>query len=112
MAESLSVVVLLLCGTLIPFVTAGGECEAYKDAYGQYKSKQDCSGFQWCCGTCDMRYCCSSLSLQLTESEQDSCKTVSGYVSTLTISSFVAAAVIIMIIFICCCVCPCCCLYK
>ncbi|XP_070968004.1 protein shisa-4-like [Oncorhynchus clarkii lewisi] len=111
MAKSLSLVTVILCGTLIPFVTAGEDCEAYLNAFSHYKAKLDCSTFQWCCGTCENRYCCSSPSLRLTESEQENC-IYSGNMSTLTISSFVATAVIFTISLVCCCVCPCCCLYK
>ncbi|XP_029548665.1 protein shisa-5 isoform X2 [Salmo trutta] len=110
MAENLCVVMLLLCGTIIPFVTAGDDCEGYLDAKSQYHSKQYCGTYGGCCGTCDNRYCCIYGQSKL---EQDSCYlSSSSSSSTFTIWPFIAIPVIFVIIFISCCVCPCCCLYN
>ncbi|XP_064823500.1 protein shisa-5 isoform X2 [Oncorhynchus masou masou] len=111
MAESLCVVVLLLCGTLIPFVTAGDDCEGYYSK-SQYKSKQYCGILQGCCGTCENRYCCSNIFNQMGTSEQSSCFFSSSRSSTFIIWPLIAIPVILVIIFISCCVCPCCCMYN
>nr|XP_023996497.1 protein shisa-5-like isoform X2 [Salvelinus alpinus] len=113
MAESLCVVVLLLCGTLIPFVTAGDDCEGYYDASSRYQSKQYCGVFQECCGTCENRYCCINGYGQMGKSEQSSCFfSSSSSSSTFTIWPFITIPVIFLIILISCCLCPCCCLYN
>ncbi|XP_038839853.1 protein shisa-5-like isoform X2 [Salvelinus namaycush] len=113
MAESLCVVVLLLCGTLIPFVTAGDDCEGYIDASSRYQSKQSCGVFQECCGTCENRYCCINGYGQMGKSEQSSCFfSSSSSSSTFTIWPFITIPVIFLIILISCCLCPCCCLYN
>ncbi|XP_052330221.1 protein shisa-5 isoform X1 [Oncorhynchus keta] len=113
MAESLCVAVLLLCGTLIPFVTAGNDCEGYFDAKSLYQSKQYCGILQGCCGTCENRYCCSNVYKQMGTSEQNSCFFSSSISSSsFTIWPFIAIPVILVIIIISCCCCPCCCMYN
>ncbi|XP_028969263.2 protein shisa-4 [Esox lucius] len=122
MAANMSVIVVLLCGILIPVVTAGEDCEGYLKKSGLYVAKRDCGYFLHCCGTCENRYCCGNIQDTLSESEQDRCNSrrdednkmrFNIYTSdTMTISLSVIGVIIILIIIICCCVCPCCCLYN
>ncbi|KAJ7994449.1 hypothetical protein DPEC_G00249380 [Dallia pectoralis] len=114
MDAHLSAAVILFCGVLIPVVTAGEDCKSYINTDKRFVSKKDCSDNQYCCGSCEYSYCCSSYFLEL---NQDQCeyrnKKMTFYNSdTLTISFSVVGVIIALIIFICCCVCPCCCCYN
>ncbi|KAJ8400896.1 hypothetical protein AAFF_G00392500 [Aldrovandia affinis] len=68
-----------------------------------------CGSYQYCCGTCDNKYCCSNSMKILTD---DCFFSRSNGDNIITISSTVVGFVIFTILIISCCVCPCCCLYK
>ncbi|XP_063072135.1 protein shisa-5-like [Engraulis encrasicolus] len=70
---ALVVYILVLLGTLQSVsVSAGEDCEPfYKN--GRYQWKQSCPSKEHCCGSCDYRFCCSSLLNWLSEHEQERC---------------------------------------
>ncbi|XP_010744703.2 protein shisa-4 [Larimichthys crocea] len=112
MASGLSgVVVLVLCVTLAPCVSAGSKnCQSYTDITGEYHSSKSCwIGF--CCGTCSNRYCCQDTFMRLSEDQQEDCE-VFNFHSPMPMILGISGFAAILLIFICCCVCPCCCLYK
>lgn len=76
------------------------------------KPSIDCGFLQFCCGTCDNRYCCSSPRNMLSEDEQESCFFNGNGNQSIVIGATVTGIVIFIVIFIVCCVCPCCCIYK
>ncbi|XP_026536314.1 protein shisa-5 [Notechis scutatus] len=47
----------VLLGFLLPPGDSIEYCEAYNDLYGRWHPQQTCSNY--CCGTCNNRYCCS-----------------------------------------------------
>ncbi|KAL1007818.1 hypothetical protein UPYG_G00092070 [Umbra pygmaea] len=118
MATNLSAV-FLLCGILIPFVTAGDDCEAYLDSYGRFVQKKDCGWPQTCCGSCDNRYCCLIKHITLSEAEQERCSSSKnnkvsfnmGDPTVVWVPSVIGVLIIFLII-MCCCLCPCCCCYH
>uniref|UniRef100_A0A8C1RUF2 Protein shisa-5 n=1 Tax=Cyprinus carpio TaxID=7962 RepID=A0A8C1RUF2_CYPCA len=95
--------VFLLC-------LADDDCKSYFSSAGELKPSIECSFLQFCCGTCDNRYCCSNPLRKLSEDDQDDCF-FNDYKS-IAVGVTVAGIVILIIMFIVCCVCPCCCLYK
>lgn len=99
---------LLLTGVLF-HVTAAGDCLGYMTSDGIYESYKTCSYYQFCCGTCENRYCCSYESFHLSNSAQFICnvKTLSNAAIGLIIAGI--AIVFIAIICCCCCCCSCCC---
>ncbi|XP_051271739.1 protein shisa-5 [Dicentrarchus labrax] len=107
-----SVVVLALCVTLVPCVSAGSwHCNSYRDTGGQYHSSQTCMiGF--CCGSCYNRYCCQDSFWRFSKDDQEDCDDFAYRHSPLPMILGIGGFVTCLLIFICCCVCPCCCLYK
>ncbi|KAL6464818.1 hypothetical protein MHYP_G00271350 [Metynnis hypsauchen] len=115
-------VLLLLSGFLFS-VAFGDDCDSYYTFSGEYRKSQDCF-LQFCCGSCDNRYCCSSLYNRLDDDdcvqhvhqfEQDKVLTTmksSKPFSAITVGSAIVGVIIIIIFFVVCCLCPCCCLYK
>ncbi|KAF4093990.1 hypothetical protein AMELA_G00007970 [Ameiurus melas] len=105
MASSIPAV-LAFCTTLFITVLAD-DCDEYISSNGLFTKSKDCFYNQFCCGTCDNRYCCSDYLMRLNE---DSCMFMKNTVP------IAAGGVVVMICFIilliACCVCPCCCLYK
>ncbi|XP_045931424.1 protein shisa-5-like [Micropterus dolomieu] len=114
MASGLSsVVVLALCVTLAPYVSAGDDCQSYTDEFNQYKPSLECSsGF--CCGDCTRRYCCHQSIWRFSEDKQERCKysRFNSQGPQITMIVGICGFVVFLLIVICCCVCPCCCLYK
>ncbi|XP_041944951.1 protein shisa-5 isoform X1 [Alosa sapidissima] len=106
---ALVVYVLVFLGTVLT-ISAGDDCNGYNDGL-TYHNSLNCNYKEFCCGTCDNRYCCSQYIQRFSEDAQDACKIFSSPINTIKISGIVSVIVII-IIFISCCVCPCCCLYK
>ncbi|XP_062400736.1 protein shisa-5 [Sardina pilchardus] len=109
---ALVVHVLVFLGTFLT-ISADRDCKGYNDGF-TYHSSRDCYHIDFCCGTCNSRYCCSDPSDRLSEDDQDQCETYAGFsgVSNTIQITGITAAIITIIIFISCCVCPCCCLYK
>ncbi|KAF7693199.1 protein shisa-5 [Silurus meridionalis] len=99
--------VLAFTATLVVTAVASN-CDSYFTINGIYKPSQDCSFLQFCCGSCDNRYCCSDPFRKL---DDDFCVHFSNF-STVTIVGIVVSFIIFIIFIIACCVCPCCCLYK
>lgn len=107
------VVVLALCVSLAPCVSAGSkDCDSYTDASGFYKAPQKCrTGF--CCGDCFDRNCCHDTFRRFTEDQQEDCTyRFATYNSPMPLVVGISLCVSVVLIMICCCVCPCCCLYK
>lgn len=52
---------------------SGGDktCREYTDSFGKYHSREYCGYGEFCCGSCNNRYCCSSSIFKLTEDEQE-----------------------------------------
>uniref|UniRef100_A0A9J8B7K0 Protein shisa-5 n=2 Tax=Cyprinus carpio TaxID=7962 RepID=A0A9J8B7K0_CYPCA len=109
MASSVPVL-LLLSAVLFTATFADDDCKSYFSSAGELKPSIECSFLQFCCGTCDNRYCCSNPLRKLSEDDQDDCF-FNDYKS-IAVGVTVAGIVILIIMFIVCCVCPCCCLYK
>ncbi|XP_026091382.1 protein shisa-5-like [Carassius auratus] len=109
MASTVPVLLLLSAG-LFTATFADEDCKSYINRYGVPKPSIDCKLLQFCCGTCDNRYCCLNPFDKLSEDEQDNCF-FNDYTS-IAIGVSVAGIVILVVLFIVCCVCPCCCLYK
>lgn len=107
------VVVLALCVSLAPCVSAGSrDCDSYTDEYGVYHRSQKCR-IGYCCGTCLNRYCCQDSVYRLYEDKQDDCdRRYPSHDSPVPLVVGITAGVSVLLIMICCCVCPCCCLYK
>ncbi|KAG7478121.1 hypothetical protein MATL_G00077070 [Megalops atlanticus] len=103
--------VFVLCLSLISLVE-GEDCSSYFDSNSRYHSKKDCPAFQFCCGDCEERYCCSNFLKKFDEDEQRNCVFGGPNKDILSITSGVVGLVILIILIISCCVCPCCCLYK
>lgn len=119
MAMVLPVVIFMLCVTVVPLVSAD-DCKSYTDEYSQRRPSKECGYLEFCCGSCDHRYCCQRHGKRLSESEQEDCDRSNDFnfssfddeYTTATIASSIAGFVILSLLFISCCVCPCCCLYK
>ncbi|XP_060714675.1 protein shisa-5 [Tachysurus vachellii] len=105
MSSTISIV-LAFTATLL-FTAVADDCDSYYTAAGIYKKSQDCKPWQFCCGTCDNRYCCpdpfSKLTLDCDFME---------YSNTIPLAAGIASMIIFIILIIACCVCPCCCLYQ
>ncbi|XP_043078884.1 protein shisa-5 isoform X2 [Puntigrus tetrazona] len=100
---------LLLSAAFIAETFADDDCQVYMTSSGVLKPSIDCGFLQFCCGTCDNRYCCSNPMKRLSEDDQDSCFFDN---KSVIIGMSIAGIVVFIIMFIVCCVCPCCCLYK
>ncbi|XP_044067547.1 protein shisa-5-like [Siniperca chuatsi] len=109
-----SVVVLALCVTLAPYVSAGDRgCQAYRDSSNVYHPFQWCFN-EFCCGSCSKRYCCKDTLWRFDEDDQDNCADINfaSHSRPLPMIIGIGGSVVMLLIAICCCVCPCCCLYK
>ncbi|XP_029908034.1 protein shisa-5-like [Myripristis murdjan] len=113
---SSSLALALLCVTLFPSISAD-YCTSYWDRNGQYHDLKQC-GFDYCCGNCYQKYCCSDSSYRLTADEQRRCPerpVHGGGKSFFTILGSVLGSVFPVITcvgIVICCLCPCCLLYK
>ncbi|XP_066553965.1 protein shisa-5 isoform X1 [Amia ocellicauda] len=85
------------------------DCVSYRDYYGKYHEEQECGRFDYCCGSCDNRYCCSSISNILNHLQ---CKHTMSMGSSFSIAISIIPIFVLIIIIVSCCTCPCCCLYK
>ncbi|XP_051551020.1 protein shisa-5-like [Myxocyprinus asiaticus] len=103
---------LLLLAVLVTATFADYECKSYVTSGGAFKPSINCNFLQFCCGTCDDRYCCSNVAKILTEDAQDSCFFNYNNIKPIAIGVTVAGVAVIVSFFFICCVCPCCCLYK
>ncbi|XP_042605212.1 protein shisa-4-like isoform X2 [Cyprinus carpio] len=103
-------VLLLLSAVLFTATFADDDCKSYITSTGVLKPSIKCGYFEFCCGTCDDRSCCSNPLRKLSEDAQEDCF-FNDYKS-IAVGVTVAGIVILIIMFIVCCVCPCCCLYK
>ncbi|KAI7790998.1 hypothetical protein IRJ41_006727 [Triplophysa rosa] len=85
------------------------DCLSYTTSGGTYKYRENCMFFQFCCGTCENRYCCSKEPSRLSDSAQVTCivKTMGSAAIGLTIAGI--GIVFVVIIICCCCCCSCCC---
>ncbi|XP_042568229.1 protein shisa-4-like [Cyprinus carpio] len=72
MASSVPVL-LLLSAVLFTATFADDDCKSYFSSAGELKPSIECSFLQFCCGTCDNRYCCSNPLRKLSEDDQDDC---------------------------------------
>ncbi|CAM4658430.1 unnamed protein product [Leuciscus chuanchicus] len=114
MASTVSVLLLLSAG-IFSATVADDDCISYFTSSGAWKESIDCGIFQFCCGTCNNRYCCTNPIMKLSEDAQEDC--IFSYVYSndstyVAVGVTVAGLVILIIMFIVCCVCPCCCIYK
>lgn len=109
MASTVPVLLLLSAG-LFTATFADDDCKSYITSTGMPKPSIDCGFLQFCCGTCDNRYCCSNPIIRLSEDEQEDCFFSDN--KPVIIGVTIAGIVIFIIMFIVCCVCPCCCIYK
>ncbi|KAJ8259868.1 hypothetical protein GJAV_G00174380 [Gymnothorax javanicus] len=105
-----SCIIFVLCLTVIPFAVGGFDCESYIDSSYKRHPSQSCRFQEYCCGSCDNRYCCSDFDDVL---HQLSCTWDSdpGHRIVGIVISIVGFVIFIICI-ITCCICPCCCLYK
>ncbi|XP_028854462.1 protein shisa-5 isoform X1 [Denticeps clupeoides] len=122
MAAPLAPLLLAVCAALRAVSAGDSDCMGYVKGT-QYVPGQHCNPYQFCCGTCDSRYCCSNPTHALTEDQQEDCvfrlsdtffhskTTPRTSWNTAAIASIVAGIVVVVCIVLCC-VCPCCCLYK
>ncbi|XP_076865507.1 protein shisa-5 [Brachyhypopomus gauderio] len=106
MASAL-LVLLVLSGSLFLTAVADG-CDSYMTKSGIFKPSQTCAFYEFCCGSCDNRRCCSDFFNKL---DEDNCF-FNPEMKSVTIASVIVTVVIFIILVITCCVCPCCCLYK
>ncbi|XP_051977765.1 protein shisa-5-like [Xyrauchen texanus] len=102
---------LLLLAVLFTATYADFECKSYMSSGGAFKPSINCNILQFCCGTCDDRYCCSNMANILTEDAQENCFFNKDF-KPVTIGMTIAAVAIIVTFFFLCCVCPGCCIYK
>ncbi|KAM9758142.1 protein shisa-5-like [Menidia menidia] len=108
------VLVLVLCVTLSPCVSGGDrDCKPYKDSSNEYHFSQTCF-YNFCCGNCRNRYCCSDPFKRFSEDEQEDCSTdfFEYHYSPVPMIVGIVSCIVVFLIFVCCCVCPCCCIYK
>ncbi|XP_051550878.1 protein shisa-5-like isoform X2 [Myxocyprinus asiaticus] len=121
-------VFLLFCAVLFTVTVAFEYCgtDTSKRDYIICDHKWDGSVLEFCCGTCDNKYCCSDPQKRLTSDAQIDCLNESlnkirkalepphdsDDTVTIVITLTVVGAVILIKLFILCWVCPCCCLYK
>ncbi|XP_016428459.1 protein shisa-5-like [Sinocyclocheilus rhinocerous] len=103
-------VLLLLAAVLFTATFADDDCKSYITSTGMLKPSDDCGFSQFCCGTCDNRYCCSNQIKKLSEDDQEDC--FFNEHKSVVVGVTIAGIVVFIIMFIICCVCPCCCLYK
>ncbi|XP_075997219.1 protein shisa-4-like [Genypterus blacodes] len=115
--------VCVLCVILLPAVW-GDQCTAYLDSNGYFKKTLVCfAGF--CCGNCNIRFCCRDAKLRLTEQEQSRCPPLAlscggnprSEIPDLLLGSivgFIFLFIICVSLIVCClcCLCPCCIIYK
>ncbi|KAK1799750.1 hypothetical protein P4O66_006286 [Electrophorus voltai] len=100
-------VFVILASSWSLFLTAvADDCESYLTS-GTYKPSTDCQFNEFCCGSCEHRYCCSN---EVHKLDDDKCHFQA--MSSVTIASVSVTTVVFIIFLITCCVCPCCCLYK
>ncbi|MEQ2247396.1 hypothetical protein ILYODFUR_008947 [Ilyodon furcidens] len=65
------VAALVLCATMSVRVFAwDNDCKSYTDSNNKFHRSLDCN-WEFCCGTCSSRYCCSNFNLKLSEETQD-----------------------------------------
>ncbi|XP_051550181.1 protein shisa-5-like isoform X2 [Myxocyprinus asiaticus] len=103
---------LLLFALLFTATVADNDCKSYISSGGAFKNSINCNFLQFCCGTCDNRYCCSNPSMILTEDAQEDCFFNNNNLKPIAIGVTITGIAIFVIVFIVCCVCPCCCIYK
>ncbi|CAM4658385.1 unnamed protein product [Leuciscus chuanchicus] len=111
MASTIAVLLLLSAGLFT--VGFGDDCSAYITSNQEVKPSISCSSrffTQYCCGTCDHRFCCPLESLKLSTYEQHACTIQNSDV--LAIVSGIIGIVVTCVVFIVCCCCPCCCMYN
>ncbi|XP_065100597.1 protein shisa-5-like isoform X2 [Paramisgurnus dabryanus] len=101
------VLIYLILTVILFHVTAASDCKDYTSSSGSYKSRSSCGYRQFCCGTCNNRYCCSNSYDRL---NQDAC-IIKSFSNAITGLIVLAIAVFVILTLICCC-CPCCCLYN
>ncbi|XP_029991288.1 protein shisa-5-like [Sphaeramia orbicularis] len=91
--------------------------KGFWDADGNYVESVKC-GWNHCCGSCKVRYCCDDNYLLLTQEQQERCpesnaKMKSKNIGTLTGAIIGAVLLLLLIVLvIICCVVPCCLCYK
>uniref|UniRef100_A0A8C9TFE3 Shisa N-terminal domain-containing protein n=1 Tax=Scleropages formosus TaxID=113540 RepID=A0A8C9TFE3_SCLFO len=56
---------------LCPSLFAADSCKSYTDDKNVYQPSRSCWGFQFCCGTCSNRYCCSDKFKELDDDAQE-----------------------------------------
>ncbi|XP_026105572.1 protein shisa-5-like isoform X1 [Carassius auratus] len=131
MASASAVLLLLSAGLFTVTDGSGDDCESYFTGDNVYKPSSSCWFGTHCCGSCDLRYCCSSEYLRLSEHEQDMCTMRStedlavpespplpemyqgNRIDSIVIGSTLVGVVVLIVFFICCCCCcPCCCFYQ
>ncbi|XP_029103654.1 protein shisa-5-like isoform X1 [Scleropages formosus] len=111
---SVAVTALLALSAALLSAAAADSCKSYTDDKNVYQPSRSCWGFQFCCGTCSNRYCCSDKFKELDDDAQEKCS-FTGYMkqsNTAIIASGLFSLAILIILIISCCVCPCCCIYK
>ncbi|XP_077082168.1 protein shisa-4-like [Siphateles boraxobius] len=102
-----TVAVLLLLSAGLFTVGFGDDCRSYITSNNEYKASISCGFGQYCCGTCDNRYCCFIPYLKLTQHEQNMCN-----IGVAAIVSGIMGIVFICVVFIVCFCCPSCWIYQ
>ncbi|XP_070758859.1 protein shisa-5-like [Enoplosus armatus] len=112
----LSSLVCVLCVILLPAVWAD-YCSSYWDTDDFYHDTQQCVT-QYCCGSCNKKYCCSETKYSLTEEEQEHCPE-RPYIQKRSRIAIILGSILgsVLPIVLCvgliiCCVAPCCLFYK
>ncbi|XP_071400634.1 protein shisa-5-like [Centroberyx affinis] len=112
----LSSLVCALFVTLLPAVSAD-YCTRYLSTSSDFHDVQQC-GPDYCCGTCNKKYCCTDARFHLSQDKQDRCTESYGITKGKRIALLVGSIlgtvfpIIICVCLIICCVSPCCFLYK
>ncbi|XP_067271733.1 protein shisa-5-like [Pseudorasbora parva] len=135
MASSVVFLLLLSAGLFTVTVGLRDVCKSYYTSSNVYMPSITCHLWDYCCGTCTNRYCCSSYLKKLTEDDQELCNIVYPFnqqtspspglpkpprpdyeglnaaIAAGTVVNVVICIVFVIVIVSCCC-CPCCCIYK
>uniref|UniRef100_UPI00358E2B1D protein shisa-4-like isoform X2 n=1 Tax=Myxine glutinosa TaxID=7769 RepID=UPI00358E2B1D len=105
---ALALLVFYCCHHL---VSAGNDCLSFMTNNGSWHDRIDCRlGF--CCGDCNRRYCCFSLSQRISENTQRRCSMHMSAGTVVGIVTSVIAFLAVISIVVCCFMCSCCLLHR
>ncbi|XP_065100594.1 protein shisa-5-like isoform X2 [Paramisgurnus dabryanus] len=106
------VLIHLLLTVILFHVTVANYCKEYVSSSGVFHFRSSCSYLQFCCGTCDNRYCCSNPFAVLTDEDQNACTINNLSQAAIGLIALGISIFVILTLICCCCCCPCCCLYN